>query len=341
MLVRHPSVFPSAVRALVGRVLTPAALILLASWCPPCGAAEGETPAAEVGVEDFDRLWDYSDPAATESRFRELLPAASEARDPGIRLQLLTQIARCEGLQGRFEEAHRTLDEVNNALKGAGQATAGHATRVRYLLERGRAFNSSGSPGVARPLFLEAWELALAAEEDFHAVDAAHMLGIVDPPEEALAWNERALKLAESSQDPAARGWLGALYNNIGWTYHDQAEYEQALSVFRRGLDWREDQGAPGPLRIARWCVARCLRSLGRVEEALGMQEALRREFEEAGERDGYVFEELGECLLLLDRAAEARPWFARAYEELSRNTWLAESEAERLERLQELGEVE
>jgi hypothetical protein len=56
------------------------------------------------------------------------------------------------------------------------------------------------------------------------------------------------------------------------------------------------------------------------------------------GESDGYVFEELGECLLLLGRPGEARLFFARAYAELSRDSWLAESEPARLERLKELG---
>lgn len=35
------------------------------------------------------------------------------------------------------------------------------AVRMRYLLERGRTFNSSRQPDRARPLFLEAWEYGL------------------------------------------------------------------------------------------------------------------------------------------------------------------------------------
>jgi hypothetical protein len=46
----------------------------------------------------------------------------------------------------------------------------------------------------------------------------------------------------------------------------------------------------------------------------------------------------MGECLLLLNRAAEARPYFARAYAVLSQDPWLAENEPERLRRLKELG---
>ncbi|MHC4223315.1 MAG: hypothetical protein ACYSUN_04940, partial [Planctomycetota bacterium] len=136
-------------------------------------------------LEDFDRLWNYSKPAETEKKFRELLPKAVEANDASYRLQLLTQIARTLGLQGKFKEAHAILDEVEKELTDE-LALA----RVRYLLERGRAHRSSKHPDKARPLFLQAWEIGTKAKEDFHAVDAAHMMALVcTSKEEKLAWN--------------------------------------------------------------------------------------------------------------------------------------------------------
>jgi hypothetical protein len=54
------------------------------------------------------------------------------------------------------------------------------------------------------------------------------------------------------------------------------------------------------------------------------------------GETDGYVFEEIAECLLALGRDDEARPSFARAYELLSRDP--DEVDPVRLERLRALG---
>jgi Flp pilus assembly protein TadD len=99
----------------------------------------------------------------------------------------------------------------------------------------------------------------------------------------------------------------------------------------------REAAGAPEPIRIARWCVARALRSLGRSAEALEVQQALQAKLARGNATDGYVDEELGECLLALDRGAEAQPYFARAYAELSQDHWLAENEPTRLERLKQL----
>ena len=70
------------------------------------------------------------------------------------------------------------------------------------------------------------------------------------------------------------------------------------------------------------------------------MQMALQDELESAGESDGYVFEEIGECLLLLNRLEEARPYFLKAYALLTKDTWLVDKEPERLARLKELGTV-
>ncbi len=82
------------------------------------------------------------------------------------------------------------------------------------------------------------------------------------------------------------------------------------------------------------------LRSLGLVEEALSKQMALKHEWEADGvEKDGFVFEEIGECLLLLERAEEARRYFSKAYQILSQDPWLAEGEPDRLARLKSLGE--
>src|SRR5262249_51222497 len=163
---------------------------------------------------------------------------------------------RCQGLQRHFDEAHQTLNQVVLML---------HEDSIRawlrYLLERGRVFNSAGERDQARPLFRRAWELGLAAgsSEAFYTIDAAHMLGIIGSVEEQLIWDRAAMVLAEESDDPRANGWLGSLYNNIGWTYHDSGDYEQALDYFRRALQFRQEQGRAEETRIARWCVGRAL----------------------------------------------------------------------------------
>jgi tetratricopeptide (TPR) repeat protein len=276
-------------------------------------------------LPDFDTLWNYDEPAETEARFLELLPEI-----PGEhRLQLLTQIGRAQGLQRRFDDAHHTLNDVE-----ANLVEVQPVVRVRYLLERGRVFNSSRQPEKARPLFQEALTLAQAAHEDFYAIDAAHMLGIIDPPDKQLSWNLQALTMAERSSEPRAQNWQSSLYNNIGWTYHDLGDYEKALNMFQKALIARQTQGKPREIAIAEWSIGRVLRSLNRVDEALAIQLRLKA----AGSSDGYVDEEIGECLLAQGKTEEARSHFAAAYDALSKDAFFVENEAPRLERLRQLG---
>jgi tetratricopeptide (TPR) repeat protein len=283
----------------------------------------------QQNLPDFDALWDYSAPDKTETKFREILSGVSGNE----RLELLTQIARTQGLQRKFDDAHQTLEEVERHL--GNNLSRVH---VRYLLERGRVFNSSRQQEKAKPYFEQAFEEAKQLHEDFYAVDAIHMLAILADPASALTLNLRAIQLAESSQQERAHNWLGSLYNNMGWTYHDMGNYESALDMFEKAEAFRRSKGETGSIRVATWAVARALRSLNRVEEALSRQQLLEKEFESVNETDGYVFEEIGECLLLLNRTEEARPYLAKAYKVLSEDGFLVENESERLDRLKKLG---
>jgi tetratricopeptide (TPR) repeat protein len=279
-----------------------------------------------VTEEEIAKLWDFNDPAASERRFREALVAVSGDREAHAELQ--TQLARSLGLQGRFDDAHALLDEVD-AIGGIEPRV-----KVRAALERGRLCNSAGNSSDAIPYFSEALELAESAGESSLAIDAAHMLAIASPPVEQLAWNLRALAMAEAATDDASRGWAGALLNNIGWTYHDRGDYELALDHFTRAAAFRRAKEQARETRIADWCVGRTLRSLGRIEEALAMQFRLAEEWSAAGESDPYVSEELGECLLAAGRAGEAREHFAEAAKGLADDPWLVNNEPARIERL-------
>ncbi len=295
---------------------------------------------SEIPLPNLFDLWDYNDPAGMAVRFRELLPLAEQSGDVGYHLELLTQLARTHSLQGHFAEAHTILDEVEPKL------TPQYAiAQMRYLLERGRTFNSAGEAATAVPLFQQAYDLGVQTgiAADFFTIDAAHMLGIaVAGPAEQLQWNLTALERARRSPDKRAQGWQGSLLNNIGWTYFDAGAYEKALAIFEEAVVWRQatQPANAEAIRIAYWSVARVLRALGRLDEALGRQQAILQEIETSGAiSDGFVYEELAECLLALGQAEAARPYFAQAYTLLSQPTWLVKGEPMRLERLKRLGD--
>ncbi len=59
----------------------------------------------------------------------------------------------------------------------------------------------------------------------------------------------------------------------------------------------------------------------------------------ETGQTDGYVNEELAECLLALGRANEAKEYFAKAHTLLSQDAGFAKNETQRLARLEHLSQ--
>ena len=301
--------------------------------------APAESTPAETEANaprDFDKLWNYRDPAATFAKFEALLPAARQANKPGYLAELLSQIARTHGLRQDFKTAHTVLDEAKSLL---GDAPQEHGVAwARVLLERGRAHNSNKEKDVAIVLFRQALDVAKVAQSDFHAVDAAHMLGIACPPEEALAWNVKAIDLAEASSSHRAKKWLGALYNNTGWTYFGKKDWPKALDYFQRNQTYCRANGRHDG--IATWSVAKTYRMMGRLEEALAIQRELEVRYVKEERPDGYVFEELAECLLALGKKDEAKPYFAKAYAKLSPDAWLQRDEPERLERLRTLGGI-
>jgi tetratricopeptide (TPR) repeat protein len=234
---------------------------------------------------DVDSYWEYSDPAASEARFREALGSARGEE----RLEILTQVARSYGLRKRFDEAHKILDDIQPEVKGAGPRV-----RARYLLERGRTFNSSGDSARAGELFRQAWDIASAADAQGLAVDAAHMVAITLPgTDEALDWNAKGLSLAQVSKDPKARSLIPAMLNNSAWDLHAMKRYDEALSRFRQAEAAWIERDKPRQVHVAKWSVARCLRSLGRHDEALAILEVLEAQGRAASQPDAYVDQEI------------------------------------------------
>jgi tetratricopeptide (TPR) repeat protein len=278
---------------------------------------------------DIDALWEYSDPAASEARFR----AALETAEGDHRLELLTQVARTHSLRRNFDAAHRQLDQIAPELAGAGPRP-----RVRALLERGRSFNSAGDRERARALFEDAFGQAQVAQLDGLAVDAAHMVAITHGGTlDAIDWNRRGLALARTSSDGKAQALIPAMLNNSAWDLHDMGRFAEALPWFEEALAVWTARQRPHQIRIARWSLARCQRSLGRYDAALVIQRALADEHAAAGTVDGYVFEELAENLLALRRPLEARAYFERAAEVLGGDAVFVRNEAPRLARLRAL----
>ena len=234
-------------------------------------------------------------------------------------------------LRREFDSAHQHLDQAD-ALLTDNMPRA----QTLVLLERGRAHNSSNNQQTALIPFRQAFQISDAHHLDDLA-DAAHMLGIAESGERAERWNLIAIAIAETSDDPGARRWLGPLYNNLGWTYFDADDFDKALDLFVKGVSFRKSMDQTLEWQIARWTVARTYREVGRVDEAKAEQLALLKEVSKEGMQLGYVNEELGELYLTQDNHSN-KAHFATAYQILSEDDWLLTNEADRLARLKSLG---
>jgi tetratricopeptide (TPR) repeat protein len=200
-------------------------------------------------------LWDFHDLDATEDRFSAQL--GRETSRAG-RAEVLTQLARVQGLRGDFDACARLLAEAE-PLAGTDAAA-----NVRVELERGRMHRSTGDIDAALPLFQRAWEQACESGEYYLAGDAAHMCALaVSADRSAMEeWTRRGLDLGE--REPDAAYWAGPLLNNLGWAYFDAGERAQALELFERAMEVRKrDPGNQDAIAFAEEAVQTARDALG------------------------------------------------------------------------------
>lgn len=262
---------------------------------------------------DLAQLWDFNRPAESEERFRSSLAGAS-ADDALI---LHTQIARTYGLRGDFAQAQKILAGIEPQI-----GTAGNEAQVYYYLELGRTYASATHPPetqtdeareLARSSYMQAFALAQGANLDRLAIDALHMMPLVDTsPAAQVEWNHKALAVMQASSQPDAKKWEGSLHNNTGYALALLEQYEDALAEFQLALAAHEREGIPQRIRIAHWMIAWTLRLMGRLSEAIDIQLRLEREWDEAGEPDPYVFEELELLYRALGNEEKAEFYAAR-----------------------------
>jgi tetratricopeptide (TPR) repeat protein len=251
-------------------------------------------------------LWDFDDLDGSEQRFQQQFEQGNS--DAG-RAEVLTQLARVQGLRSEFDECARLLDEAE-ALAGSSPVA-----KIRIELERGRMFRSSGDLEAALPLFQSAFTRACNENEYYLAGDAAHMCAIAVTDRDAMEdWTQRGLELGRRESEAAY--WAGPLLNNLGWAYYDTGDYERALELFQRALAARErDRENENAIAWARYGVGQTLRMLERAEEAIAMLEQAVAWAERSGTPEPSFHEELAEDYAAFGRADEAREHAARAAE--------------------------
>ncbi len=271
---------------------------------------------------DINALWDYRQPAASEARFRAALATANADE----RLILTTQIARAIGLRGDLADARATLRSIDPLLSAASREA-----RVRHALEWGRTWASTAhkpesltpdATAEARRSWQRAYDVAMAEPTPTDprleglAVDALHMMVTIDTaPADQLAWNVKALALAEASTQPAAKAWEASLRQNAGHALRLLGRHDEALAQFARCRALRERSGQVIGRRIADWMTARTWRDMSRLDDAIALQHRLEAEWAAAGGADEYVFEELAALYAAKGETAKATDYARRQRE--------------------------
>jgi tetratricopeptide (TPR) repeat protein len=278
--------------------------------------------------DELRPVWDFGDLDASEARFTERLDAA---QDDGLRAELLTQLARVDGLRGDFGDGERRLHEAET-LAGSSERAG-----IRIALERGRLRNSNGDPEGALALFARATERAEEQGELFIAADAAHMAAIAAPNrDERLAWTKRGIALAESGD--GGRYWVGPLLNNLGWDQYEAGEHAAALASFEQALAHRLGDPENGEaIAFGRYAVARAQQALGRHADAAAHLELAVAWTEAEGAPDGWYHEALAESAAALGREEDAQRNAEVALELLPDADPSFADDGERVGRLREL----
>lgn len=285
-------------------------------------------------LPSIDQLWDYSNPAETRLKFVALFEDQQEHAPLDYLLEIQTQIARTHSKRAEFERAHEILDVVEQQLNNSTPIA-----QVRYLLERGRTYNSSGQKKKAYNLFVQAYEFGKKIQQFRYSVDAAHMVAIASETlEEKLKWNEHGLKEAQKSDDLNVLGWVGAFHNNMGWDLFAAKRYEEALTHFEKSREFYSKHGYNRHFQIAKWSIAKTYRFQGKIDAAFEIQSGLLLE-QQGLDPSGYTYEELGELYLVRGKTKSSKVYFKKAYAILSQDVWLRKNEAERLARMEKLSQ--
>lgn len=243
----------------------------------------------------IDRLWDFSDPALSEARFRAA--ADDTTQTAHVRAAMATQLARAIGIQGRADDAFAVLDAVE---EGARRVEGGEVpdaeladaelaeVRARVSLERGRILVAAERTTEAVASLTRAVREAARAGSAFLALDAVHMLALTDAGHER-EWAEQGFELLAADRDPRVLRWGVALHNNLGWSLLDAGDAAGALAQFELAVDAADRFGTAEQQHVTRWSVGRALRAVGRADEAL----ALQRELARSRPEDPYVAAEI------------------------------------------------
>jgi tetratricopeptide (TPR) repeat protein len=267
--------------------------------------------SATVDATLMDRLA-RADDAFKDRRYEEagevyesIAKEAEEAGDASAYVEACAMRARSYLIREEAEEGRPWLDRARE--RAVATDPLGWS---RYLGVRGRFEWKDGDDETATRTFREMFDYCERKELWERAVDAAHMVALTGNPDEKFGWAAKGIAMAEKG---GMTGWLGPLWNNLGWDYVDAGRYEEALDALVKAREYHYAGDGELPKLIADYSVAHATRLTGALDQAEdGMRAVLdwAERLEAQGDPDaaewmGFSRWDLGEIALARgDRAA-------------------------------------
>jgi tetratricopeptide (TPR) repeat protein len=325
---------------MTARCVAVVTLVALTLVAPGCSRQTAEEAALSGRLDAADELFRSRSYEEAGALYEGIAEDAMTAGDMSAYVEACAMRARSHLIVNRADEGRPWLDRA--AEHANSEDALGWS---RYLGVRGRFEWRDGDVETATQTFVEMFNYCRAAELWSRAVDAAHMVAITGDEDERFAWSHRGIEMAEAGE---LTGWLGPLWNNLGWNYVEAGRHDEAVEALLKAREYHYQGEQELPKLIADWSVGHALRLGGRLEDArdeiepvLGRALTMHREgHPDALEWVGFSRWELGELAVAEGDAERGVQMLEDAADELrdaGMPDWDAAGWSEKQDRLTEL----
>ena len=192
--------------------------------------------------------------------FEEIAEETEAAGDNSAFVEAASMRARSHLIVEKKDEGREWL--VRAAARAVESDPAGWS---RYLGVRGRFEWRDGDNETATNTFREMFDYCGEKELWERAVDAAHMIAITGDQKQKFDWSLKGIEMAEKG---GMDGWLGPLWNNLGWNYYDDERYDEAHDALVNAREYHYKGENELPKLIADYSVAHIMMKQGNLDEA-------------------------------------------------------------------------
>lgn len=226
------------------------------------GCERGTTVESDMAdrLDQADEVFKSREYEEAGRLYEALAEEALAGGDLPVYVQAAARRARTLLIADKADEGRTWLDRA--AARADASEPLGWS---RYLGVRGRFEWKSGDNQTATRTFREMFDYCERNELWDRAVDAAHMVAITGSPEEKFEWAHKGIEMAEKGE---MDGWLGPLWNNLGWDYVDAGRYEDALDALKKAREYHYKGAGELPKLIADYSVAHVTMLTGALDEA-------------------------------------------------------------------------